>query len=206
MDEELGERECTCPEIISKHPLCECDRKHFNNFLWATVTVFQVSLAADPFNSLSALPPTPFTPTQTSSHSTKINKFSPFPYSFLYFPHKYSPFVSLLPIFFFATPPTPPSKGRWIKFRVFLVIHVFSSMNSNTEQVNKSLLLSSSPYYFSLLSLSLPLTFTHILTTTTILSLLSSLLIYGWWNNIKFTSLCTLWRCSCLFSFPSYEK
>lgn len=44
MDEELGERECTCPEIISKHPLCECDRKHFNNFLWATVTVFQVSL------------------------------------------------------------------------------------------------------------------------------------------------------------------
>lgn len=47
MDEELGERECTCPEIISKHPLCECDRKHFNNFLWATVTVFQVSLADD---------------------------------------------------------------------------------------------------------------------------------------------------------------
>jgi hypothetical protein len=45
MDEELGERECTCPEIIAKHPLCECDRKHFNNFLWATVTVFQVSLA-----------------------------------------------------------------------------------------------------------------------------------------------------------------
>lgn len=36
------ERECTCPEIVSKHPLCECDRKHFNNFLWATVTVFQV--------------------------------------------------------------------------------------------------------------------------------------------------------------------
>lgn len=43
MDEELGERECTCPEIVSKHPQCECDRKHFNNFLWATVTVFQVS-------------------------------------------------------------------------------------------------------------------------------------------------------------------
>lgn len=36
------ERECTCPEIVSKHPQCECDRKHFNNFLWATVTVFQV--------------------------------------------------------------------------------------------------------------------------------------------------------------------
>lgn len=46
MDEELGERECTCPEIIAKHPLCECDRKHFNNFLWATVTVFQVSLVS----------------------------------------------------------------------------------------------------------------------------------------------------------------
>lgn len=44
MDEELGERECSCVEIITKHPLCECDRKHFNNFLWATVTVFQVSL------------------------------------------------------------------------------------------------------------------------------------------------------------------
>lgn len=38
------ERECTCPEIISKHPHCECDRKHFNNILWATVTVFQVSI------------------------------------------------------------------------------------------------------------------------------------------------------------------
>lgn len=43
-DETSGqERECTCPEIIGKHPLCECDRKHFNNILWATVTVFQVS-------------------------------------------------------------------------------------------------------------------------------------------------------------------
>ena len=48
MDEELGERECTCPEIVGKHPLCECDRKHFNNFLWATVTVFQVSLVFTP--------------------------------------------------------------------------------------------------------------------------------------------------------------
>lgn len=42
MDETGLERECTCPEIISKHPQCECDRKHFNNILWATVTVFQV--------------------------------------------------------------------------------------------------------------------------------------------------------------------
>ena len=38
------ERECTCPEIISKNPLCECDRKHFNNILWSTVTVFQVCI------------------------------------------------------------------------------------------------------------------------------------------------------------------
>lgn len=42
-DDHGQERECTCPEIISKHPHCECDRKHFNNILWATVTVFQVS-------------------------------------------------------------------------------------------------------------------------------------------------------------------
>lgn len=42
-DETGQERECTCPEIVSKDPKCECDRKHFNNILWATVTVFQVS-------------------------------------------------------------------------------------------------------------------------------------------------------------------
>lgn len=42
-DDDTGQdRECTCPEIVNKHPQCECDRKHFNNFLWATVTVFQV--------------------------------------------------------------------------------------------------------------------------------------------------------------------
>jgi hypothetical protein len=44
MDDTGQERECTCVEIVTKHPLCECDRKHFNNFLWATVTVFQVIL------------------------------------------------------------------------------------------------------------------------------------------------------------------
>lgn len=38
-DETSGqERECTCPEIISQHPHCECDRKHFNNILWSTVS------------------------------------------------------------------------------------------------------------------------------------------------------------------------
>lgn len=46
-DDDGQERECTCPEIISKHPYCECDRKHFNNILWATVTVFQVSKQND---------------------------------------------------------------------------------------------------------------------------------------------------------------
>lgn len=39
-----GSRECKCSEIIERHPKCVCDRKHFNNILWATVTVFQVSL------------------------------------------------------------------------------------------------------------------------------------------------------------------
>ncbi|XP_038117628.1 voltage-dependent T-type calcium channel subunit alpha-1G isoform X4 [Culex quinquefasciatus] len=47
VDESGQERECTCPEIVSKHPLCECDRKHFNNFLWATVTVFQILTQED---------------------------------------------------------------------------------------------------------------------------------------------------------------
>jgi len=38
-----GSRECNCDEIVNRHPQCVCDRKHFNNILWATVTVFQVS-------------------------------------------------------------------------------------------------------------------------------------------------------------------
>ncbi|XP_054086828.1 uncharacterized protein LOC105219445 [Zeugodacus cucurbitae] len=41
------ERECLCTEIINKHPQCECDRKHFNNILWATVTVFQILTQED---------------------------------------------------------------------------------------------------------------------------------------------------------------
>ncbi|XP_062137719.1 uncharacterized protein LOC133847019 isoform X11 [Drosophila sulfurigaster albostrigata] len=47
LDESGVERECTCPEIISRHPQCECDRKHFNNILWATVTVFQILTQED---------------------------------------------------------------------------------------------------------------------------------------------------------------
>jgi hypothetical protein len=35
-------KECTCEMIVTNDERCECDRKHFNNFLWATVTVFQV--------------------------------------------------------------------------------------------------------------------------------------------------------------------
>ncbi|XP_022162041.1 voltage-dependent T-type calcium channel subunit alpha-1G isoform X5 [Myzus persicae] len=42
-----GARECNCKEIVTKHPLCVCDRKHFNNVLWATVTVFQILTQED---------------------------------------------------------------------------------------------------------------------------------------------------------------
>ncbi|KAK6642810.1 hypothetical protein RUM43_004312 [Polyplax serrata] len=42
-----GSRECTCIEISLKDPDCVCDRKHFNNFLWATVTVFQILTQED---------------------------------------------------------------------------------------------------------------------------------------------------------------
>ncbi|GLH02978.1 Uncharacterized protein GBIM_08918 [Gryllus bimaculatus] len=36
-----GTRRCDCREIVERDPRCVCDRKHFNNILWATVTVFQ---------------------------------------------------------------------------------------------------------------------------------------------------------------------
>ena len=42
-------RPCTCAEVVSRHPMCRCDRKHFNDIVWALVTVFQVPL----FPSLS---------------------------------------------------------------------------------------------------------------------------------------------------------
>lgn len=38
-----GSGECTCREILNPESGCLCTRMHFNNFLWATVTVFQVS-------------------------------------------------------------------------------------------------------------------------------------------------------------------
>ncbi|KAF3426150.1 hypothetical protein E2986_13575 [Frieseomelitta varia] len=34
-------RPCTCAEVVSRHPMCRCDRKHFNDIVWALVTVFQ---------------------------------------------------------------------------------------------------------------------------------------------------------------------
>lgn len=38
-----GSGDCTCREILDPESGCLCERMHFNNFLWATVTVFQVS-------------------------------------------------------------------------------------------------------------------------------------------------------------------
>lgn len=50
-----GSRECDCEEIIKKDPKCVCDRKHFNNVLWATVTVFQVGATLPSLHSLTLL-------------------------------------------------------------------------------------------------------------------------------------------------------
>ncbi|KAG5327931.1 CAC1G protein, partial [Acromyrmex heyeri] len=40
-------RPCTCAEVVSRHPLCRCDRKHFNDIVWALVTVFQILTQED---------------------------------------------------------------------------------------------------------------------------------------------------------------
>lgn len=48
------ERECTCPEIISKHPHCECDRKHFNNILWVRLFIFHILLLFKKFKFFPA--------------------------------------------------------------------------------------------------------------------------------------------------------
>ncbi|XP_063917204.1 voltage-dependent T-type calcium channel subunit alpha-1G-like isoform X2 [Zophobas morio] len=40
-------KECSCEMIVTNDERCECDRKHFNNFLWATVTVFQILTQED---------------------------------------------------------------------------------------------------------------------------------------------------------------
>ncbi|KAF5282496.1 hypothetical protein FQR65_LT14266 [Abscondita terminalis] len=46
-DTEGVTRECTCTMIVTHDKRCECDRKHFNNILWATVTVFQILTQED---------------------------------------------------------------------------------------------------------------------------------------------------------------
>ncbi|RWS27058.1 Voltage-dependent T-type calcium channel subunit alpha-1G-like protein, partial [Leptotrombidium deliense] len=39
---------CTCDELLSPETVtCVCDRKNFNNFLWALVTVFQILTQED---------------------------------------------------------------------------------------------------------------------------------------------------------------
>ncbi|CAH1136170.1 unnamed protein product [Ceutorhynchus assimilis] len=39
--------DCGCEMLEKKDPRCQCDRKHFNNILWATVTVFQILTQED---------------------------------------------------------------------------------------------------------------------------------------------------------------
>ncbi|XP_033214107.1 voltage-dependent T-type calcium channel subunit alpha-1H-like [Belonocnema kinseyi] len=40
-------RPCTCTEVVTRHPMCRCDRKHFNDIVWALVTVFQILTQED---------------------------------------------------------------------------------------------------------------------------------------------------------------
>ncbi|XP_053592959.1 voltage-dependent T-type calcium channel subunit alpha-1H [Microplitis demolitor] len=40
-------RSCTCEEVMLQDPMCRCDRKHFNNIIWALVTVFQILTQED---------------------------------------------------------------------------------------------------------------------------------------------------------------
>jgi len=42
VDEKGVVQDCGCEMLEKKDERCQCDRKHFNNILWATVTVFQV--------------------------------------------------------------------------------------------------------------------------------------------------------------------
>ncbi|GFS67407.1 voltage-dependent T-type calcium channel subunit alpha-1H [Nephila pilipes] len=42
-----GRGMCTCEEIQKPEPHCLCDRMNFDNFLWATVTVFQILTQED---------------------------------------------------------------------------------------------------------------------------------------------------------------
>ncbi|XP_066974796.1 voltage-dependent T-type calcium channel subunit alpha-1G isoform X1 [Macrobrachium rosenbergii] len=42
-----GGGDCTCREILDPRAGCQCKRMHFNSFLWATVTVFQILTQED---------------------------------------------------------------------------------------------------------------------------------------------------------------
>ncbi|KAG8180483.1 hypothetical protein JTE90_026642 [Oedothorax gibbosus] len=42
-----GRGMCTCEELQKPEPYCHCDRMNFDNFLWATVTVFQILTQED---------------------------------------------------------------------------------------------------------------------------------------------------------------
>lgn len=69
-------RPCTCAEVVSRHPMCRCDRKHFNDIVWALVTVFQVPLfpPLTPENTVYAL----------SIHEHKVSYHPPHLYPFIY--------------------------------------------------------------------------------------------------------------------------
>ncbi|XP_030763174.1 voltage-dependent T-type calcium channel subunit alpha-1G-like isoform X1 [Sitophilus oryzae] len=47
VDEKGVTRDCGCEMLEKKDERCQCDRKHFNNILWATVTVFQILTQED---------------------------------------------------------------------------------------------------------------------------------------------------------------
>ncbi|KAF7265662.1 hypothetical protein GWI33_020746 [Rhynchophorus ferrugineus] len=47
IDDKGVTRDCGCEMIELKDERCQCDRKHFNNILWATVTVFQILTQED---------------------------------------------------------------------------------------------------------------------------------------------------------------
>ncbi|XP_048519457.1 voltage-dependent T-type calcium channel subunit alpha-1G isoform X3 [Dendroctonus ponderosae] len=47
IDEKGVLRDCGCEMLELKDERCQCDRKHFNNILWATVTVFQILTQED---------------------------------------------------------------------------------------------------------------------------------------------------------------
>ncbi|XP_025832292.1 voltage-dependent T-type calcium channel subunit alpha-1G-like, partial [Agrilus planipennis] len=76
-------RECSCVMIVTKDKKCECDRKHFNDILWATVTVFQVSYYSSMKSLRSNSPPiiTHTAATPQDSPSTTLDDYPEFKYN-----------------------------------------------------------------------------------------------------------------------------